>query len=399
MGGIKLKEFLVAKPDEIKGGLNTDAYFLRTEEVLDGLGKNPNVVMELFTKGFPDENYQFGVVLGIYEVAKLLEGMPVDVYAMEEGEIFFPYEPVLQIRGKYRDFARYETSILGFISFMSGIATKAVRVRIAAKDRKVYSFGTRRQHPFLSPVVEYCTYVSGFDGVSNVLGAKYIFKTPVGTMPHALILVIGDEKEAFLAFDQYADPKVPRIALIDTYGSPTKGAINALEALKEKLLGVRIDSKDYAYLIKDIRWEFARRGYPNIQIFLSGGLDEYEVERFRDLVDAFGVGTKVANAPVIDFALKIVEVEGEPVAKSGNMPGAKQVQRGNGFKDIIRLYNSELLPEKKALLKPLIREGQIVRDFEEIDTIRKRILNNINSLPDELKLIRGGKKYIPEFLP
>jgi len=394
-----LKEFLIAKPEEIKSGLNTDAYFLRTEEVLEGMGKNPDVVMELFTKSFPDENYQFGVVLGIYEVAKLLEGLPVDVYAMDEGEIFFPYEPVLQIRGKYKDFARYETTILGFISFMSGIGTKSARVRIAAKDKKIYSFGTRRQHPFLSPVVEYCTYVSGFDGVSNVLGAKYIFKTPVGTMPHALILIIGDEKEAFLAFDQYVDPKVPRIALVDTYGAPTIGAINALEALKEKLSGVRIDSKDYAYLIKDIKWEFVRRGFSNVQIFLSGGLDEYEVERFYDYADAFGVGTRVANAPVIDFALKIVEVDGNPVAKVGNMPGAKQVQRGNGYSDTIRLFNSELLPGKRPLLKPLIREGQIVRDFEEIDSIRKRVLNNINSLPENLKLIKGGKTYIPEFLP
>ncbi|ACI19276.1 nicotinate phosphoribosyltransferase [Dictyoglomus thermophilum] len=394
-----MKEFLIAKPEEIKSGLNTDAYFLRTEEVLEGMGKNPDVVMELFTKSFPDENYQFGVVLGIYEVAKLLEGLPVDVYAMDEGEIFFPYEPVLQIRGKYKDFARYETTILGFISFMSGIGTKSARVRIAAKDKKIYSFGTRRQHPFLSPVVEYCTYVSGFDGVSNVLGAKYIFKTPVGTMPHALILIIGDEKEAFLAFDQYVDPKVPRIALVDTYGSPTIGAINALEALKEKLSGVRIDSKDYAYLIKDIKWEFVRRGFSNVQIFLSGGLDEYEVERFYDYADAFGVGTRVANAPVIDFALKIVEVDGNPVAKVGNMPGAKQVHRGNGYSDTIRLFNSELLPGKRPLLKPLIREGQIVRDFEEIDSIRKRVLNNINSLPENLKLIKGGKTYIPEFLP
>jgi len=111
--------------------------------------------------------------------------------------------------------------------------------------------------------------VSGFDGVSNVLGAKYIFKTPVGTMPHALILIIGDEKEAFLAFDQYVDPKVPRIALVDTYGAPTIGAINALEALKEKLSGVRIDSKDYAYLIKDIKWEFVRRGFSNVQIIFK----------------------------------------------------------------------------------------------------------------------------------
>lgn len=389
-----MREFLVAKPEEIKNGLATDAYFLRTEEVLDGLGKNPYVVMELFTKSFPDKNYLFGVLLGVYEIAKLLEGLPIDVYAMEEGEIFFPYEPVVQVIGKYRDFARYETSILGFVSFLSGVGTKSARVRISAKDKKIYSFGTRRQHPFLAPAVEYATYVCGFDGVSNVLGAKYIGKNPVGTMPHALILVIGDDKSSFLAFDKYVDEKVPRIALIDTFGSPTVEALEALEALGSKLQGIRLDSKDYAYLIKDIRWEFSRRGFPDIKIFLSGGLDEYEVEKYRDLVDAFGVGTRVANASSIDFALKIVEVEGEPKAKSGNMPGRKQVQRGENYNDVIRLFNSKILPGYRPLLKPLIKDGKVVREFEDVDKIRERILKNLEFLPENLKIIVGGK--LPE---
>ncbi|PMQ01926.1 MAG: nicotinate phosphoribosyltransferase [Dictyoglomus sp. NZ13-RE01] len=386
-----MRDFLIAKPEEIKNGLETDAYFLRTEEVLNGLGKNPRVVMELFTKSFPDRNYLFGIALGIFEVAKLLEGLPVDVYAMDEGEIFFPYEPVLQIIGNYRDFARYETSILGFVSFLSGIGTKSVRVRISAGNKKIYSFGTRRQHPFLAPAIEYATYVTGFDGVSNVLGAKYIGISPVGTMPHALILVIGDEKEAFLAFDKYVDEKIPRIALVDTYGSPTVEALNALEALGDKLKGIRLDSKDYAYLIRDIRWEFERRGFNDILIFLSGGLDEYEVEKYKDLVDAFGVGTRVANAPSIDFALKIVEVDGEPRAKSGNMPGRKQVYRNEKFQDVIRLYNSSPVSGFTPLLKPLIKEGKIVRDFENPDVIRERVMKNINSLPENLKIIVGGK--------
>ncbi|MGB9856878.1 MAG: nicotinate phosphoribosyltransferase [Dictyoglomaceae bacterium] len=386
-----MRDFLIAKPEEIKNGLATDAYFLRTEEVLDGLRKNPYVVMELFTKAFPDKNYLFGVFLGAYEVAKLLEGLPVDVYAMDEGEIFFPYEPVIQIIGRYRDFARYETSILGFVSFLSGIGTKSARVRIAARDKKIYSFGTRRQHPFLAPAVEYATYVCGFDGVSNVLGAKYLGKTPVGTMPHALILVIGDDKSSFLAFDKYVDEKVPRIALVDTFGSPTVEALEALEALGPRLRGIRLDSKDYAYLIKDIRWEFSRRGFPDIKIFLSGGLDEYEVEKYRDLADAFGVGTRIANASSIDFALKIVEVDGEPKAKSGNMPGRKQVQRDENYNDVIRLFESEILPGYRPLLKLLIKEGKIIREFEDVDKIRERILKNLECLPENLKKITGGE--------
>ncbi|MCS7202624.1 MAG: nicotinate phosphoribosyltransferase [Dictyoglomus sp.] len=394
-----MNDFLVAKPEEIKRGLATDAYFIRTEEVLEGLGKNPYVVMELFTKSFPDKNYLFGVFLGAFEVAKLLEGLPIDVYAMEEGEIFFPYEPVIQVMGRYKDFARYETSILGFVSFLSGIGTKSARIRISAKDKKIYSFGTRRQHPFLAPTVEYATYVCGFDGVSNVLGAEYLGKNPVGTMPHALILVIGDDKSAFIAFDKYVDEKIPRIALIDTFGSPIVESISALEALGSKLQGVRLDSKDYIYLVKDIRWEFKRRGYENIMIFLSGGLDEYEIEKYRDLVDAFGVGTRVANAPVIDFALKIVEVDGEPRAKSGNMPGRKQVLRDKNYNDIIRLFKSEILPGYEPLLKPLIEKGKIVRDMENVDKVRERILTKLKSLPENLKIIKGGEIPTIKFEP
>ncbi|MEN2983603.1 MAG: nicotinate phosphoribosyltransferase [Dictyoglomaceae bacterium] len=394
-----MNDFLVAKPEEIKKGLATDAYFIRTEEVLEGLGKNPYVVMELFTKSFPDKNYLFGVFLGAFEVAKLLEGLPIDVYAMEEGEIFFPYEPVIQVMGRYKDFARYETSILGFVSFLSGIGTKSARIRISAKDKKIYSFGTRRQHPFLAPAVEYATYVCGFDGVSNVLGAEYLGKNPVGTMPHALILVIGDDKSAFIAFDKYVDEKIPRIALIDTFGSPIIESISALEALGSKLKGVRLDSKDYIYLVKDIRWEFKRRGYENIMIFLSGGLDEYEIDKYRDLVDAFGVGTRVANAPVIDFALKIVEVDGEPRAKSGNMPGRKQVLRDKNYNDIIRLFKSEILPGYEPLLKPLIEKGKIVREIENVDKVRERILNKLKSLPENLKIIKGGEIPTIKFEP
>ncbi len=392
-------DFLIAKPEEVKNGLVTDAYFLRTEEVLEGLDKNPYVVMELFTKSFPDKNYLFGVLLGVYEVAKLLEGLPIDVYAMEEGEIFFPYEPVIQVTGRYKDFARYETSILGFVSFLSGIATKSARVRIAAGDKKIYSFGTRRQHPFLAPAVEYATYACGFDGVSNVLGAKYLGKIPVGTMPHALILVIGDEKSSFIAFDKHVDGKIPRIALVDTFGSPTVEALSALEALGSKLQGIRLDSKDYAYLVKEIRWEFKIRGYENIMIFLSGGLDEYEIEKYRNLVDAFGVGTRVANASVIDFALKIVEVDGEPRAKSGNMPGRKQVQRNKDYNDVVRLFKSEILSGYEPLLKPLIEKGKIIREFEDVDKVRERILRNLKSLPENLKIIKGGELPQIKFEP
>ncbi|MBP7139793.1 MAG: nicotinate phosphoribosyltransferase [Caldisericia bacterium] len=393
-----MKMFRVPTEDEIKSGLCTDAYFVRTEEVLKGLDDKTEVTMELMTKKFPDKNYCFGVFAGVYEVAKLLEGLPVDVDSIEEGDFFYPEEPVLNITGKYTDFVRYETSILGFICSYSGIASKSIRVRIASKNKTVLSFGTRRQHPFLAPTIEYATYIAGFNGVSNVVGAKYIGKEAVGTMPHALILVLGDNRKAFKKFDEIVDSKIPRICLIDTSGSPITELEDALTVLGERLDGVRIDSGDLKTIGKEIRWLLNIKNRNDVEIFFSGGLDEYSILDLNDIGDGFGVGTKIADADVIDFALKIIEVNREPKAKYGNYPGKKTILRNDKFEDIVTLHRNNK-DGYRNLLKPLIRNGKIVREFEDVDEIRNRVLSNIDKLPDYLKSIVGETKYPVKLIP
>jgi len=393
-----MKIFRVPTEDEIKSGLCTDAYFVRTEEVLKGLDDKTEVTMELMTKKFPDKNYCFGVFAGVYEVAKLLEGLPVDVDSIEEGDFFYPEEPVLNITGKYTDFVRYETSILGFICSYSGIASKSIRVRIASKNKTVLSFGTRRQHPFLAPTIEYATYIAGFNGVSNVVGAKYIGKEAVGTMPHALILVLGDNRKAFKKFDEIVDSKIPRICLIDTSGSPITELEDALTVLGARLDGVRIDSGDLKTIGKEIRWLLNIKNRNDVEIFFSGGLDEYSILDLNDIGDGFGVGTKIADADVIDFALKIIEVNGKPKAKYGNYPGKKTILRNDKFEDIVTLYGNSK-ESYRNLLKPLIRNGKIVREFEDVDEIRNRVLSNIDKLPDYLKSIVGEIKYPVKLIP
>ena len=146
--------------------------------------------MEVFARELP-ENATWGVLSGVYEVAKLLEGLPVDVWAFDEGSIFLAdgrgalYEPVMTISGRYRDFVEYENPVLGLLSSSTSISTKASRFRVAAGDRQIVSFGTRRVHPALAPLVERSCYMAGFDGVSNVLGGKLLGVEPSGTMPHA----------------------------------------------------------------------------------------------------------------------------------------------------------------------------------------------------------------------
>ncbi len=393
-----MMKFLMNSERDILDGLSTDAYFLRTEEVLDGLKYYPHVAMELHTKSFPHKDYGFGIIAGLWEIVKLLEGFPVDIYMMPEGSVFFPGEPVMYIVGNYRNFLRYETAIIGFVSSMSAIATKAVRVKLAAREKSVFSFGTRRVHPAIAPAVEYASYIGGVDGVSNVSGAKKIGIKAIGTMPHALILVMSDPIEAFIAFDKFVDPSIPRIALVDTYGYPLKETMEAVKVLGEKLYGVRIDTKDFIHIIDIIRWELSRNGYPHVKITLSGGLDEYSVSEYYDVADSFGVGTRLASAKVFDFALKIVEVEGIPKAKVSNYPGRKIVYRkvDNGeIHDIVTLTENPELEENgyRRMLKQVMKKGIIIEDMPTPHTIREYVKEQLETLPEIYKNINFTGKY------
>ncbi|MCD6368028.1 MAG: nicotinate phosphoribosyltransferase [Candidatus Aenigmarchaeota archaeon] len=383
-----MTKFLVPTEKEILEGESTDQYFIETMNALEGSGINPYVTMEAYLKKFPDPNYKFGVLCGVCEVAKLLEGKHVDVYAMEEGEFFFPGEPVLQIKGKYRDFGIFENSILGFLCKPSAIATRATRCRMVAEEKSLISFGTRRVWPFDVEMVEYATTVGGFDGVSNIAGAKKIGKKATGTMPHALMLASKGSKKGFEAFKNYSSKDAPNIALIDTYGSPKSELFDALEVFGDDLYGVRIDSGDLKKVGKEIRWELDIRGRKDVKLICSGGLDEYKIKELKDVYDGFGVGTKIADSPTFDFSLKIVEVDGEPRAKFGNFSGAKQVYRKDfHHKDIVTLSKNPKPMGYNGLLKPLIKDGEIVRDFEDVEIIRKRTLKKISDLPPELKEI------------
>ncbi|MDG7049036.1 MAG: nicotinate phosphoribosyltransferase, partial [Nitrososphaerota archaeon] len=170
MSDLTDRTFWIANDREIKGGLTTDYYFLNVEKALRNEGRDPRVVMEVYTRHLPyQENW--GILGGINEALKLLYGKPVDVWTMDEGEVFISsknnlaYEPVMRIEGGYADFARYETPILGFLCSLSGITTKAARLRsLAGANKRLLSFGTRRAHPALSAAIERCAYIGGFDG-------------------------------------------------------------------------------------------------------------------------------------------------------------------------------------------------------------------------------------------
>jgi nicotinate phosphoribosyltransferase len=159
------RRFHTAAESDIKSGEVSDVYFERTVEILRHRGDRKRVKAEIYLKSLPDD-WQWGILAGIEEVATLMEGVPVDVQAMDEGTVFNPYQPVIVIDGVYVEWAQYETALLGLLCQASGIATKAARCKKAAGERQVISFGARRMHPTLAPMIERNAFIGGCDGVA-----------------------------------------------------------------------------------------------------------------------------------------------------------------------------------------------------------------------------------------
>jgi len=386
--------FWLANEREIKDAKTTDIYFLNTKEVLTKHHIDSEVTMEVYARDLP-ENSTWGVLSGVYEVAKLLEGVPLDVWAFDEGSIFLAdgrgalYEPVMTISGRYRDFVEYENPVLGLLSSSTSISTKASRFRVAAGDRQVVSFGTRRVHPALAPLVERSAYLAGFDGVSNVLGGKLLGVEPSGTMPHALVQVLGNQERAWRLFDKTMPKSVKRTALVDTFWDEKTEAIKAFETLGKDLWGVRLDTPasrrgNFRQIIEEVKWELKIRGGGAVKIFVSGRLNEEDVVQLKDIVDGFGVGTAVAYPPSIDFSAKIVEVreKGKTYlrAKRGGLGGRKDVYRSKGFRDTVVFHGTAGPKGSKPMLHQIISKGKLVAEFEGIDSIRSRVVRELSEV-------------------
>ncbi|MCD6133048.1 MAG: nicotinate phosphoribosyltransferase [Deltaproteobacteria bacterium] len=379
--------FYTATEEEIKEGKTTDVYFDRAVEVIKKKNVDKWVKAEFRAKGLP-RNYKWAVLGGVEETLTLLEGKNVNVRILDEGTFFKAYDPVMEIEGMYTDFSVYETALLGFLCEASGITTKSARIRKIADKKTVLSFGARRMHPAIAPMIERAAYIGGCDGFSVTLAGEKMGKRASGTMPHALILVFGDTVEAVKAFDEVIEEGVPRIALIDTYNDEKFEALRVAEALKERLDGVRLDTPSsrrgsMREILKEVRWELDLRGYDYVKLYVSGGLNEEEIKDVMEYADGFGVGTSISNAPTIDFSMDIMEIEGEPVAKKGKKSGSKSLLRCN------RCFNSKVVPfsEKtetcscggvmEDILKPAIRGGKLLKAHPPVDEIRNYVLEQL----------------------
>lgn len=380
--------FYVADFEDIKKGKVTDVYFVKTMEILKKKGIDKWVKAEFIVKRLP-EGIPWAVFTGLEEVGKIIEGLNIKVRAMREGTIIKPYQPVLEIEGMYTEFGILETTILGLICQSSGVATKAARCKKAAGKRPVMSFGARRIHPAIAPMVERSAFIGGCDGVSVVYDAEVLGEEPAGTMPHALILLFGDTVEATKAFDEIIDKKVRRVSLIDTFNDEKIEAVRVAEALKDKLYAIRLDTPstrrgDFLKIIEEVRWELDLRGFNYVKIFVSGGVDEYKILELNKLVDAYGVGTTITNARVIDFAMDIIEIDGKPIAKRGKMSGSKRVLRcENCFNDMIVPLNKEIDLKCECggqfidILVPWYENGNFVEKNPAPQEMRKYVLEQL----------------------
>ena len=315
------------EPSEaVLSGEASDIYFARTIEVLRREGLNPVATMEVFPSGA-------GMLCGIKEVkallTKVLPEANREVWALNEGANMDTKEVVLRIRAPYQSYGLYETAIIGILAHCSGWATAARECVTAARGIPVISFGARHVHPSVAGVMDYAAVVGGCVGCSSVAGARLAGIKPSGTMPHALIIVMGDTVKATVAFDKYMPPEVPRISLVDTFKDEAEESLRVAEALGKRLESVRLDTpaergRVTADLVKEVRARLDLAGFNHVKIFVSGGFDPERITQFLESgapVDGFGVGSYISGAKPIDFTADLHEVEGKPIAKRGRIPG------------------------------------------------------------------------------
>jgi len=313
-------------PDSWLSGETADIYFPRTVEILRKEGINPITTMEVFPR-------RAGILCGIEEVKALLgKVLPEnnrEVWALEEGESFDRKEVVLRIKAPYQSYGAYETTYLGILSHCSGWATAARECVDAAQGIPVISFGARHVHPSVVGIMEYSAVVGGCAGCASTSGAELAGMKPTGTIPHALIIILGSTAQATITFDKHMPPEVPRIALVDTFEDEVRESVTVAKAMQGKLQGVRLDTPSErgrvtADLVKEVRAWLDLEGFKEVKIVASGGLNPERIRYFINggaPVDIFAVGSYISDTKPIDFTADLHEVEGKPIAKRGRIPG------------------------------------------------------------------------------
>ncbi|TVP93855.1 MAG: nicotinate phosphoribosyltransferase [Acholeplasmatales bacterium] len=364
-----------------------------------------------------------------------------DVYAVKEGTVIFPNEPILTVRATAIEAQLLETYLLLAFNHQSLIATKASRIKFAAKDRLIIEMGARRAHGVSS--ANYgarAAYIGGADLTSNTYADTHLNIPASGTMAHSWVQLFDNELEAFRAYAKTYPENTT--FLLDTYDTLRSGLPHAIQVIKEELLprgvksfAVRIDSGDLTYLAKKIRAELDNEGLHQCKIIASNALDEYLIKALLDQgapIDVFGVGERLITAksdPVFGGVYKLVAVEKngtiEPKIKLSDNPNKlttphfKKLYRvydpsGHACADLITLHD-EVIDESKpltlfdpdhtwrrttyvdytlrTLLEPIYLRGKRVYDLPDVKAVKAYCQKELETLWDEMRRFEFPHQY------
>ena len=314
-----------------------------------------------------------------------------DVRALPEGTVFFPHEPALEVSGPIVEAQLVETMLINIVHLQTLIATKAARSVDVAAGRMLVDFALRRAHGGEAGLaVARASFLAGFDATSNVLAGRAYGIPIAGTMAHSYVEAFEDEVSAFRAYaSAYPDRAILLVDTYDTIRGVQRAAEIGLElaAAGHHLSGVRIDSGDIVELSRAARALLDEAGLKEAIVFVSGGLDEVDVDNLVSAgapIGGFGVGTKMgvaAGAAFLDMAYKLVEFRGRPTMKLSegkpSLPGAKQVWRASEV-DVLGLSEEE--NDGEPLLVPVMERGRRVRS-EALQDSRARARAQREALP------------------
>ncbi|MFX0022126.1 MAG: nicotinate phosphoribosyltransferase [Candidatus Hermodarchaeota archaeon] len=321
----------------------------------------------------------------------------LNVWAMKEGNYFFPNEPIIRVQGPMFHAQLVETYLLNVINFQTLIASKASRIKNIAPDKILLEFGTRRSHsPLAGVYAARASYIAGFNGTSNVVADLELGINSSGTMAHSFIQKFNNEIDSFNSY--YKIYGKDSILLIDTYDTE-KAAQNSTK-YGNNIRGVRIDSGDLIDHAKKVREILDSNGCEEVIIVASSDLNEYKIKEIIDKnapIDVFGVGTELATSrddPSIAGVYKLIEYNGIPKIKISQekvtYPGIKQVYRiydsdGLFKKDLLSLNNEASPSNSEPLLIPVMKEGELIIELPNLESIQTFYLENIKKLPSSYK--------------
>lgn len=313
-----------------------------------------------------------------------------ELYAMPEGTVVFPYEPLVRVRAPIMEAQLVETAILTFVNHQTLIATKASRICYAANGDSVLEFGLRRAQGADAAIYgARAAIIGGCNATSNVLTGQ-MFDIPVsGTHAHSWVMSFPDEVSAFRAYAKVFPDTC--LLLVDTYDTLRSGVPNAIKVFDElraaghEPKGIRLDSGDLAYLSKKARIMLDKAGYPNAVIAASSDLDEFLI---RDLktqgacISVWGVGTRLITSEgnsalggVYKMSAEIVEGQLVPKIKISDNP-AKVTNPG--YKKVFRLYDKDgmAIADLIALENETIDSSKPLRIFDPIQTYKSMTLTD-----------------------